>query len=233
MANAKHALAMDARPKISVARFFAGSPFQGLADRCLPVRICKKGSWIFTQGDVLDGLYIVQEGKILLTRLSASGRETVLGFAGPGEFFGDVPLLDGNIAPFNARALQSTVLLIVRKSEFKALLDDPASCRALVEVLARRCNDAWAQIEALGSGLLGEKIRAILLWLSKRVGVRTDEGVEIRMSQSQLAKMVGCSRESLNRQLSVFKSQGLIRVKGKYPQTSLLILAPERLAPTA
>ncbi len=231
MGNGKHALAMDARPKISVARFFAGSPFQGLADRCLPVKICKKGSWIFTQGDVLDGLYIVQEGKILLTRLSASGRETVLGFAGPGEFFGDVPLLDGNIAPFNARALQSSVLLVVRRSEFKLLLDDPSSCRALVEVLARRCNDAWAQIEALGSGLLGEKIRAILLWLSKRVGVRTDEGVEIRMSQSQLAQMVGASRESLNRQISVLKDEGALRVTRKHRRVSLLITAPERFFP--
>jgi CRP/FNR family transcriptional regulator len=231
MGDPKHALALEARPKISVARFFTGSPFQGLADRNLPMRICKKGSWIFTQGDVLDGLYIVQEGKVLLTRLSASGRETVLGFAGPGEFFGDVPLLDGNIAPFNARALQSTVLLVVRKLEFKALLDDPASCRAMVDVLARRCNDAWAQIEALGSGLLGEKIRAILLWLSKRNGVQTDEGVEIRMSQSQLAQMVGASRESLNRQISILKSEGAIKVSRKHRRVSMLVVAPEKFFP--
>src|SRR5512136_3446319 len=106
MSTVKSVFATDLPPSVSVARFSSGSPFQGLADRCLPVKICKKGTGIFTQGDVLENLYIVQEGAVLLTRLSASGKETVLGFTGPGEYFGDVPLLNGNIAHFNALALQ-------------------------------------------------------------------------------------------------------------------------------
>jgi CRP-like cAMP-binding protein len=231
MSSAKPAYATDLAPNVSVARFSSGSPFQGLADRCLPVKIFKKGTWIFTQGDTLDNLYIVQEGAVLLTRLSASGRETVLGFTGPGEFFGDVPLLNGNVAHFNALALQKTVLLVIRKSEFKLLLDDPGACRALVEVLAGRCNDAWAQIEALGSGFLGEKVHVMLSWLSKRIGVKTPEGIEIRMNQSQLAQMVGATRESLNRQISALKNEGILKVERKCRRTSLLILAPEKLSP--
>ncbi len=231
MANPKP-LVIAARTSALAPRTCPG-PFTSLADRCLPVKTCKKGEWILTQGDTLEGLYIVQEGRIMLTRLSCSGRETIIEFVGPGEFFGDVPLLNGGSAPYNAMALQSTVLLVVRKSEFRQLLDEPEACHALIDVLVRRCNDAWTQIEVLGNSLLEEKVRIMLDWLSRKVGVHTSEGVQIRMSQSQLAKMVGCSRESLNRQLSVFKSQGLIRIKGKYPQTSLLILAPERLSPPA
>ncbi len=231
MSSVKQAIPTDPSPSVSVARFSSGSPFQGLADRCLPVRICKKGAWVFTQGDALDSLFIVQDGAVLLTRLSACGRETVLGFAGPGEFFGDVALLNGSIAHFNALALQKTVLLVVRKSEFRSLLEDPSACRALIEVLAKRCNDAWAQIEALGSGFLGEKIHVMLSWLSKRIGVKTPHGIEIRMNQSQLAQMVGATRESLNRQLSALKNEGVLKVERKSRRTSLLILAPERLSP--
>jgi len=232
MAHPKQALAIAARTGVLAARFCPG-PFTGLSDRCLPVKTCKKGEWVVNQGDTLEGLYIVQEGKILLTRLSCSGRETIIEFVGPGQFFGDVPLINGDAAPFNALALQATVLLVVRKSEFRQILDDVTACRALIDVLVRRCNDAWTQIEVLGNSLLEEKVRIMLDWLSRRIGIQTPEGVQIRMSQSQLAKMVGCSRESLNRQLSVFKNQGLIKVKGKYPQTSLLVLAPERLSPIA
>ncbi len=232
MANPKQAFAIAARTGALPARSCPG-PFLGLSDRCLPVKTCKKGEWVLTQGDTMEGLYIVQEGRILLTRLSSSGRETIIESVGPGEFFGDVPLLNGEVAPFNALALQPTVLLVVRKSEFRQVLDDITACRALIDVLVRRCNDAWTQIEVLGNSLLEEKVRIMLDWLSRRVGIQTPEGVQIRMSQSQLAKMVGCSRESLNRQLSLFKSQGLVRVKGKYPQTSLVVVAPERLAPPA
>ncbi len=232
MANPKQALVIAARAGVITARSWPG-PFISLADRCLPVKTCKKGEWVLTQGDTLDGLYIVQEGRIMLTRLSCSGRETIIEFVGPGEFFGDVPLLNGGSAPFNALALQATVLLVVRKSEFRQLLEDPVACRSLIDVLVRRCNDAWTQIEVLGNSLLEEKVRIMLDWLIHRMGVQTPEGIQIKMSQSQLAKMVGCSRESLNRQLSIFKSQGLIKIKGKYPQTSLIILAPERLSPPA
>ncbi len=232
MANPKQALVMAARSGFMPTRSCPG-PFVGLADRCLPVRTCRKGEWVLTQGDTLDGLYIVQEGKILLTRLSSSGRETIIEFVGPGEFFGDVPLLNGDVAPFNALALQTTVLLVVRKNEFRQLLEEAPACRALIDVLVRRCNDAWTQIEVLSNSLLEEKVRIMLDWLGRKVGTQTAEGIQIKMSQSQLAKMVGCSRESLNRQLAVFKSKGLIKIKGKYPQTSLIIAALEKLAPSA
>lgn len=228
MANPKQILSIAARSISPAARSFFG-PFMGLSDRCLPVKTFKKGDWILTQGDALEGLFLVQEGRILLTRLSASGSETIIGLIGPGEFFGDVPLLDDDVAPFNALAMQTAVLLVVRRTEFKPLLDDAAACQALIKVLVRRCTDAWTQIEILGNSLLDEKVRVMLDWLSKRIGVQTPEGIQIRMSQTQLARMVGSSRESLNRQLRVLKSEGLIRVKGKYPQISLLIVAPEKL----
>jgi CRP-like cAMP-binding protein len=228
MATPKQAFAFTARPAPAAVRPRAGNQFTDLVDRCLPVKVCKKGTWIATQGDRLDGLFIVQEGRVLLTRLSSSGREAIIGFLEPGEFFGEVPLLDGDVASFNAFALETTVLLTIRKSEFNALLEDPSACRALMGVLARRCNDAWTQIEILGNSLIEDKVRIMLEWLGRRIGVRTTEGIHLRMSQGQLAKMVGSSRESLNRQLSVLKSEGVIKIKGKYPKISMLILPSEK-----
>jgi len=230
MRTAERALAEEPTESIPVVRFSLGSPFERLANRHLPVKVCRKGTWIFTQGDLLDSLYVVQEGNVMLTRLSTYGRETILGFINAGEFFGDVPLLNGSVAPFNAYALSRTVLLVVRNTEFKCLLQDPEACRELMAVLAERCYDAWAQIEVLGGCHLGEKVRIMLSWLCTKMGVKTAEGIEIKVNQSQLAQMVGTTRESLNRQIGLLKKESVLSVRKRCRRTSLLILAPEKLA---
>lgn len=220
------AVSVPPQKSISVLRFSQGSPFEALASSRLPVRMCRKGTLICTQGDALNCLYIVQKGTVLLSRLSAHGHETIIEFIRPGDFFGEVPMLTGNIARFNALALQPTILLVVRSGEFKTLLENPEACKALIGVLARRCEDAWTQIEALGGGLLEERLRVILSWLCSKMGVRTVEGIQINVTQSQLAQMVGATRESLNRQISVLKNQGIIGIVGGSRRACVLVRAP-------
>ncbi|MBM3789941.1 MAG: cyclic nucleotide-binding domain-containing protein, partial [Acidobacteria bacterium] len=133
-----------------------------IGQRCIPLRVIRKGDWVFTQGQRIDCLYIIRDGSILMTRLSASGRETILGFAGPADSFGTVPLLNGGHAPFNARAVRKTTLLVVRKVDFNRLLEDPAVSRSLLTALAHRCTEAWDQIEVLGSGSIRERLHLVL-----------------------------------------------------------------------
>ncbi len=233
MDSANAVAATRTSQSISVARFPPGSPFECLSNSRIPVRVCRKGAWICTQGDVLECLYIVQQGMVLLSRLSANGQETVLGFIKPGDFFGEVPLLTGTTARFNALAIQPTVLLEVRSAEFMALLEDSEACQAFVRVLAHRCSDAWTQIEALGCGPIEERLRVILSWLCLKVGVKTHEGIRVNVTQSQLAQMVGTTRESLNRQVGVLKNEGILQVPRESRRSSLLVLSLERLSQTS
>jgi CRP/FNR family transcriptional regulator, cyclic AMP receptor protein len=224
MANATSTLrAREARPTPPVA-FGPGSPFAGLYGRPVAVKSYRTGAWITTQGQTTDCLYVVQEGCVMLTRLSAQGRETTLGFARPGDFFGEIALLDGAEAPFNAMAVERTVLLVVRADQLRWLLTDPSACRLLLEVLAGRCREAWTHIEVLGEGSLREKTRRMLLQLCSKIGVRTQEGVELRLKQSDLARMLGASRESLNRQLRLLKDEGLLKVRTRSRRTTLIVL---------
>ena len=204
-------------------------PFKSLAQKCLPVKLCRKGYWLITQGDRVDCLYIVREGRMMLTRMSSSGKEVILGFAGPGQFFGEVPLLNGGEAPFNALAIQPTALLVVRRRAFATVLEDPDSARALLEVLADRCHSAWEQVELLGCGSLAERLNAALLMLCREHGVRTSEGIEIPVNQSQLASMVGVTRESLNRQIRELREDTVLRVRKGPHHTSVIVKKPERL----
>lgn len=204
-------------------------PFKTLAHSCLPVKFCRKGYWLVTQGDPVDCLYIVQEGRIMLTRMSSSGKEVILGFAGPGQFFGEVSLLNGGESSFNALAIQPTALLVVRRRAFASVLEDPDSARSLLEVLAGRCQSAWEQVELLGCCSLSERLNAALLMLCREHGVRTSEGIEIPVNQSQLASMVGVTRESLNRQIRELREKTVLRIKKGPHHTSVIVRAPEQL----
>lgn len=206
---------------------------EGLTAKRLPVRIVDKGTWVFSLGERVESLFIVQEGKVLLTRLSADGREMILGFVGPGEFFGEVSLLQSGVAHFNAIAVKKTVLLALRKGDFRGLLEDPAACQSVIHVLATRCRDAWTHIEALGCGSLPDRVRVMLNWLCRSTGVRTGEGIELNISQRELAQMVGTTRESLNRQIRKLKRERILRVSSRGHRARLIVLVPEALEPDA
>jgi len=200
-----------------------------LASLCLGVRSVKRDELICGQGEVLGCLYLVKQGEVLLTRLSPDGREAVLAVLGPGEFFGETALLNGRTATFNAYSLQQTTLLMLSHQRFRLLLENPDTCRGLLEALAHRCDDAWAQIEAMGCTRAEDKVRAVLSWLTRRIGVRTSEGVRIALNQSQLAQMIGSTRETLNRQLSALRKIGVLAVRGPKRHEVLYVLKPEAL----
>jgi CRP/FNR family transcriptional regulator len=218
------------QPRFKGAKLRLVSPLEGAAQRPFPVRVCEKGEWICLQGNRVESLYVIREGKVLLSRLSADGGEIVLGVLGTGEHFGDVSLLTGGITLFNALAVKRTELLVIRNEDYRDLLHNPEACNYLITSLANRCHDSWAQIEALGSTQVQEKVRVLLSWLVNRVGIKTRDGIVVNLNQTQLAQMVGTTRETLNRALKILKKDGILitdRRRGK--RDGLIILEPELL----
>jgi len=189
---------------------------------CTQLKV-KRNTIIFSQGAKLSCLYLIKGGEVLLTRISTDGRETLLSIMGPGEFFGEGALLSGEAATFSAYAAKSTVLLQLPERKFRLLLDDPIACRKLLKAIARRCDDAWMQMEVLGCAHVKDKVRSGLLWLSDRIGVETREGVRIDLSQTQLARMVGCARETLSREVSELKKMRAVDVRQNNGRKSLYV----------
>jgi CRP/FNR family transcriptional regulator, cyclic AMP receptor protein len=179
---------------------------------CTQLKV-KRNTIIFNQGVKLSCLYMIKSGEILLTRLSSDGRETLISILGPGEFFGEGALLSGTAVTFSAHATKRSVLMQLPERKFKLLLEDPFACRKLLEAIARRCDDAWTQMEVLGCTHVKDKVRSGLLWLSDRFGVETGEGVRIDLNQTQLARMVGCARETLSREMSELRRLRAVDVR--------------------
>jgi CRP/FNR family transcriptional regulator, cyclic AMP receptor protein len=195
---------------------------------CLPLNV-KRNAIVCNQGAKLSCLYMIKQGEILLTRVSPDGRETLISILGPGEFFGESALLSGSGATFTASATRRSLLLQLPKRKFRLLLEDPQLCRILLAAIARKCDDAWTQMEVLGCPHVRDKVRSGLLWLSDRIGVETRDGVRIDLSQSQLARMVGCARETLSREVSELRRLRAIEVRHDNGRTSLYLVDPEGL----
>ena len=193
----------------------------------------KRNNIICNQGATLSCLYMIKQGEILLTRVSPDGRETLIAILGPGEFFGESSLLSGAGTTFSATATRRSLLIQLPGRKFKLLLEDPQICRTLLSAIARKCDDAWTQMEVLGCTHVRDKVRFGLLWLSGRIGVETREGVRIDLNQTQLARMVGCARETLSREVSELRRLRTIDVRNSNGRKSLYVVNLEGLSEPA
>jgi CRP/FNR family transcriptional regulator len=193
----------------------------------------KRNAILFNQGTKLSSLYLIKSGEVLLSRLSSDGRETLIAIMGPGEFFGEGALLSGTAVTYSAHTTKSSTLLQLPERKFKLLLNDPVVCRKLLEFIARRCDDAWTQMEVLGCTHVKDKVRSGLLWLSDRFGVETVEGVRIDLNQTQLARMVGCARETLSREVSELRRKRAVDVRRSNGRKSLYVRNLDCLTRTA
>jgi CRP/FNR family cyclic AMP-dependent transcriptional regulator len=201
-------------------------------DGCAKLKL-KRSKTICNQGAKLSSLYLIKEGEVMLTRLSPDGRETLISILGPGDFFGESSLLCGMPVTFTASTTRRSVLMLLPERKFKLMLEEPQTCRILLEAIARRCDDAWTQMEVLGCTHVRDKVRSGLLWLSERIGVETQEGVRIDVNQTQLARMVGCARETLSREVSELRRLRAIDVRQSNGRKSLFVVDPEGLSQPA
>ena len=201
---------------------------QRFGNTCAPIS-AKRNSVICGQGTRISCLYLIKQGEISLTRVSADGRETLISVLGQGDFFGESALLGGTSVTYSARTTKRSTLLMLPERKFKLLLEDPWACRILLETTARRCDDAWTQMELLGCTHARDKVRSGLMWLSGRFGVETQDGVRIDLNQTQLARMVGCARETLSREVSELRRLRTIKVHQSNGRKSFFVVKPEEL----
>lgn len=191
------------------------------------VRRFAAGAVLFRTGDPADAAYAVLTGHLHAVLGSADGREMVVRKFGPGEVLGELAVLHGGPRSATLVCVSSTDLLRIDGRAFLQLVEgDPALSHALLAALARRLADTTVQLSDLAFRALPARLAGKLLELAE-----TDDdgagapGLEIRISQQELASLLGCARESVNKHLRTFEDRGWI-VLGR---TRLAIRDPEAL----
>jgi CRP-like cAMP-binding protein len=169
------------------------------------------GAVIFREGGPGDSLHVVIEGDVRIGVLAATGEEVTVALLGPGEFVGDLALLDGRPRSASAVAQRPAKTLVVTRDNFRGWLGErPGAALALLETLSlrvRRADEALADLAFLE---LPQRLAKRLLLLASDQAQGGLAGARLRITQSELGSMLGVSRESVNKQLNRFARQGWI-----------------------
>jgi len=172
----------------------------------------KAGRTIFQKGDPGRGMMMVVSGRVKFVSPIGSN-EAFLGVAGPGEVFGEIALLDGGPRTAGAVALEDTELLVLDRRDFLPLIQrHPSAFTSLLEVLCLRIRAATEMVEDSMFLDLPARLGRALRRLAERSGTQVENGVriDIQFSQRELGRTVGVTRESVNKQIKVWRDRGVL-----------------------
>ncbi|HYT35794.1 MAG TPA: Crp/Fnr family transcriptional regulator [Ktedonobacteraceae bacterium] len=168
---------------------------------------------IFHRDDPGQVLYMIKEGKVKICIISPDGQEVSLAVLGKGEYFGEFALLDGLPRSTDAVALEKVECYTLQRSDFlNAILKNPKIAILVLEALSKRLRTTDQMVEDLIFLDVYGRVAKKLLELADAHGVKTGEGVliDVRLTQQELASMVGASRESVNKVLGYFTDKNFI-----------------------
>jgi CRP/FNR family cyclic AMP-dependent transcriptional regulator len=173
---------------------------------------------LFHQGDPGGGLFVVASGLVKVLVTSEDGEEMVLVTLGPGEALGELSIVDGGPRSASAEALEPTVVLLITRD---VLLELAARDGALTEALLRTLGGLLRRLTEQAADLvfldLPGRMAKLLAGLAAERGTETSDGIELdaNLTQTDLAGMVGASRQSVNQILQGFARRGYLQVRGR------------------
>jgi len=171
----------------------------------------KKREAVVFQGDPCDTLYFVAAGAIKVYKTSVDGKEQILHIAQKGESFGDIGIFDGGPAPASMVAITATTLYQIRRKDLDTVIRKyPKVAINALRALAMRVRRDSRLVEELSFGQVINRVARLLL---KYMEWETGSG--IRLTQQDMANMVGSSREMVNKSLRYMEDQKALRTTRK------------------
>ncbi|MDH4191714.1 MAG: cyclic nucleotide-binding domain-containing protein [Betaproteobacteria bacterium] len=176
-------------------------------------RSVPRSSMVMAAGDPTDSLYIVISGRLKVMMSDAEGKEVILSILGPGEFFGEMGLIDDAPRSASVVAIEPCELLAISKRDFKkCMAENFDMTMALMRGLVHRLRDADRKIGSLALLDVYGRVARLLLDMSELV-----DGQKIvtkRLPKQDIAKMIGASREMVSRVMKDLQVGGYIEMRG-------------------
>lgn len=172
------------------------------------------GQLIFSRGDPGVDVHLVTEGRVRLSVLSGEGRELSFNHAGPGVVFGEIAALDGGKRTADATAVGAVKTMVLTQNAMRSLIaSSPTLAAATIRMLCSRLREADLQLEAVALHSIEVRLARFLLaqvasQSPGKVGARAT--VQMDMSQTELALLLGASRPKVNAALALLEAEGAI-----------------------
>ncbi len=214
--------------------------FEGLSDadieaigHATTMTHCKRGQQILAPDDRPDRIHIIKKGRVRVYRLGADGKQLTLDIYEKGTILGDMSMLGQDRIPeAYAEALDDGVICTITPDELRKLIERfPLIGVNIIGHLSRRLQSAEQALEAMAYRRVDQRLARRLLDLAARFGMAAPGGtvIEARLTQQELAEMVGTTRETLAHTLGDLRRDGLLDMD----KHRVLIRDAERLAELA
>lgn len=177
-----------------------------------------KDDVVFHADESGDVFCLIKEGQVKITMISPEGKEIILSMIGPGEFFGEMSLLDDEPRSATVIAMEPLELVTIWRADFLQILAENFSItKKLLATLSRRLRTASNRIESLATMDVYGRLARFFLDLAREHGKPLDNGyvAVTRPTHQSIANMIGTSRETVSRALNDFTRRGLLEMQGK------------------
>jgi len=211
---------------------FEGLPAERLKrlSEILRKKTVPSGTNMITAEQPGEVVYVILEGTVKILIEQVDGREVILAFLGAGDTVGEMSLVDSAGRSANVMTMERCTLLWMDRATFQDLLRNVSEfAQNLVKLLAGRLRMANEQIQSLSSLDVAGRLARQILAFAERYGRDEPEGTRIplRLTQSDLAELVGASRERVNQVMVEFRQKGYLSVDSTH---RILVHQPHDLA---
>lgn len=191
-------------------------------------RTFHKHEFVVREGDPGGTFYIILDGSVAVTRIASDGRETILSILKVSDFFGEMSLFDSSLRSASIKTLTDVTVGVIEEKEFIDMLDrSPKIGRYLVIALSQRLRAANQLIAATTSQDIRARLASLLLNLTQSFGEKVENGTKItlRLTNQEMANMIGTTRETVNRTLNRFWDERLIDMRTSH----VVVVEPDKL----
>ena len=178
------------------------------------MRFCTPGQMLLSPEDPPEQIHIVKQGKVRVYRVTPEGKQLTLDIYDRGTILGDMRMLGQDRLPeVYVEAVEEGVICTLSPDELRRLIERyPAIGVNVISHLASRLQGAERELEAMAYQRVGQRLAHKLIDLGQRFGVRSVRGtlIDARLTQQELADMIGTTRETLAHTIGEFRRRGLV-----------------------
>ncbi|MEW9109428.1 MAG: Crp/Fnr family transcriptional regulator [Cytobacillus gottheilii] len=193
------------------------------------IREMNKGSHVFMQGEQLENVYFIKRGRIKIYKCDSSGKEQIVNMLKAGDMFPHVGFFRGGQYPAFAEVIEQAQLVVVPNTKFeKILMTNPELAVKMLKVLGEKIVDLQERLEAQVLDNSNMQLVKLLIMLAKKEGKLIDKEtylLKLKMTNKEIAQMIGTSRETISRTLTKMKKENIILEHS----TGGIIIEPDRL----
>jgi CRP/FNR family transcriptional regulator len=188
-----------------------------------------KGDVIFTEGNIANTLYFINEGKIKLYKYTKDGKEQILHVLSEGDFFGELELIKPSKYGFNAKSIVDSKICTLTKDEMKdIMMGNPEIGIKVLETVGERLAKVESLAQNLATNDVDSRMAYLLTDLMEKYGEVMEDNISIKLplSREDMASYIGVTRETISRKLKKFEDENLIKIVGT---KNIIILDEEGL----